>query len=178
MDEPVPGDGVMTDHQKSVAIGEAFLAHYGVKGMKWGVQKSGSSGGGRPSGSEDHRNAVAAEKKIETKGTQALSNKELQILIQRKNLERQYHNMQVNGKDTMDRGNDTVKKFLKYGKTYNEVQDFLKTPAGKRVKQGFKFARMAAKVGAAYATGGTSAAAGAGASIAVRRMANHYTNVG
>jgi hypothetical protein len=157
-----------------------FLEHHGVKGMKWGVRKSESSGGGGGSSgsSEDHKSAIAAQRKINSSGTKALSNKELQGLIQRKNLEKQYHDMLVQEKSSLDRGDETIKKILKYGKTYNDVQNFLKTPAGQKVKQGFKIAGMAAKVGAAYATGGTSAAAGAGATIAVRRMSNHYTNVG
>jgi hypothetical protein len=169
MDGPVPASSV-----------NEFLAHYGVKGMRWGVSKSSSSGGSgsRSSSSEDHKIAVAAEKKINRSGTQSLSNKELQGLIQRKNLEKQYRDMQIHEKSSMERGDETIKKILKYGKTYNDVQAFLKTPAGQKVKTGFKIAGMAAKVGAAYATGGTSAAATAGAGIAVRRMSNHYTNVG
>lgn len=152
------------------------LKHYGVKGMKWGVTNA-----SRPSGSsasDDHKEAVAAQRKIQRSGTKALSNKELQSLITRKNLEKQYHTM-TQEKAVLDKGNDRVVKLLKYGKTYNDVIQFLNTtPAGQKVKMGFKIAGVAAKVGAAYATGGTSAAATTAGTIVVRRAANHYTNVG
>lgn len=62
------------------------LEHFGVKGMKWGVRKNRSG-----SASEDAQRADAARKKIKTGGgTKALSNKELQDLVTRMNLEQQY----------------------------------------------------------------------------------------
>jgi hypothetical protein len=72
------------------------LAHFGVKGMKWGVRKS--SGGGsssaapkpKPKVSEDAAAAKAAKAKAKTHSTDALSNKELQHLVNRMNLEQQY----------------------------------------------------------------------------------------
>ena len=72
------------------------LAHHGVKGMKWGVRRRGqaavetasSSGHASPSAhvSEDHKAAVVAK----TKHPSHLSNKEMQDLITRMNLEQQY----------------------------------------------------------------------------------------
>lgn len=66
---------------------ETFLAHFGVKGMKWGVHRMPSSGG---SASEDASRAREISTKAKTGGTKALSNKELQDLITRQNLEQQY----------------------------------------------------------------------------------------
>lgn len=63
------------------------LAHFGVKGMHWGVRKAARA----MPGSEDSQRAVAAKEKIKTGGgTKALSNKELQDLVTRMNLEQQY----------------------------------------------------------------------------------------
>ena len=66
---------------------EGILAHFGVKGMRWGVRRSRSQLEG---GSDDHKNAVSARAKAKKGGTKSLSNKELQDLITRMNLEKQY----------------------------------------------------------------------------------------
>ena len=66
---------------------DEVLAHLGIKGMRWGVRRSRSQIDG---GSEDHRNAAAARAKAKKGGVKALSNKELQDLVNRMNLEQQY----------------------------------------------------------------------------------------
>jgi hypothetical protein len=144
--------------------------------MKWGVRRKSSAE--KPKASDDARAASATQQKIKKGGVKTVSNQELQALVQRKNLEKQYRDLTANDKTSMDRGEAQIKKLLKYSKTLNEVHKFLQTPMGQKVKTGFKVAGMGAKVGAAYATGGTSAAATTAATIAVRRMSNHYTNVG
>ncbi len=64
---------------------ESILAHFGIKGMRWGVRSKNSE-----SGSSDHESAKAAAAKIKKGGTKSLSNRELQELVTRLNLERQY----------------------------------------------------------------------------------------
>ena len=168
----------------------ASLNHYGVKGMHWGVRKDRSDGGSgsdskttpKPKMSEDAKNVERAFAKINRGGTDALSNQELQHLVSRLNLEQQYSRLTTapttQQKNALDRGNETVKTLLGYGGTYNEVRKFMKSDAGQALKKGFKFAAAGVKIGAAAYTGGASGAAAAGASIAVRRMSNHYSNVG
>jgi hypothetical protein len=73
--------------QPDASVSE-FLAHFGVKGMKWGVRSSHT-----PSspGSEDHMRVTSIKSKVKKDGgTKSLSNKELQDLINRINLERQF----------------------------------------------------------------------------------------
>jgi 2'-5' RNA ligase len=151
-----------------------ILAHHGVKGMKWGVRKSDGGSGGSAS-SDDAREFEKNSKRIQTHGTRSLSNKELQSVLNRMNMENQYHNLLGQNRDVVDSGYTQAKKILNYGKTIEEARKFLETPTGKRIKSGI-FA--AATVGAAYATGGASSAAAAGAQVAVRRASNHYTNTG
>lgn len=61
-----------------------FLEQYGVKGQKWGVRRD------RPGPSDDAVRVEAAKSTIKRGGTQALSNKELQDVVTRMNLETQY----------------------------------------------------------------------------------------
>lgn len=88
---------------------DEFLEHHGVKGMRWGVRRSGINIGKiyrKPPGevsvkvarkaptSPDFKKAEAAKAKV-TKGkgsrkTAALNNDELQALVKRMNLEKQY----------------------------------------------------------------------------------------
>lgn len=92
-----------------------FLIHYGIKGMHWGVRRVNPSGSSEVSvktrtkpgqtrvstkGGEHlpaHPDAVAArviEQKLKKSGQNALSNKELQQLSQRLNLEKQVRNLE------------------------------------------------------------------------------------
>lgn len=154
------------------------LSHYGVKGMKWGVHRS-ETESGQPTAqhptrviSDDVKAAINSQRKIAaTGGTHSLSNQELQGLLTRMNLERQYSSMvaQPAQKSAMDRGHNEVRKYLAIGKTINDVNAFLKTPAGQAVKTGVSGIVSA---GLAYATGGTSAAVAAGAGAVVRRAAS------
>ena len=85
-----------------VGATDNFLKHYGVIGMKWGRRKSYKnsvkiSGGRRTTIpaqlqpiSKDAKNAQSFAKVAKTHGTQALSNQQLQALVNRQNLERQY----------------------------------------------------------------------------------------
>ena len=87
---------------------EETLSHFGVKGMHWGVRKN---SGNKPSGvtvrevpgqgvktsgghnlgpSHDAVRAAQAQQIAKASGTHALSNQELQLLVTRMNLERQY----------------------------------------------------------------------------------------
>lgn len=113
-----------------------FLEHYGVKGMKWGVRREGSSrpslkrtveqaknkartelkertdtethvrakpgrhvqvvGGKKKTPHEDAIKARVAEQIAKRNTLDALSNKELQHLVNRMNLESQYRNLAIN----------------------------------------------------------------------------------
>lgn len=86
---------------------DQYLAHYGIPGMKWGKHKrrpvavSPSKARSRQNGSnpraakltpfsKDAKNAQTFQRVARTQGTQALSNAQLQALVNRQNLERQY----------------------------------------------------------------------------------------
>lgn len=66
------------------------LAHFGVKGMKWGVRRNSAHKNKSIDKSPDAVRAEEARKKLGKKGDpSALTNQELQHLVTRMNLERQ-----------------------------------------------------------------------------------------
>lgn len=58
-----------------------YLAHYGIKGMKWGVRKKRNE-------SSDAKAASATKRKAKKHGSESLSNKELKTLQDRRSLEK------------------------------------------------------------------------------------------
>ena len=117
---------------ESLAKVDDVLEHFGIKGMKWGVRKAAR----RSPGSEDAQRAVEAKKKIKAGGgTKALSNKELQDLVTRMNLEQQYSNLTGNKQSKIKIGQKAAKEILGIGKTVNEAMSFVNSPAGKLLKE-------------------------------------------
>ena len=120
---------------KTEEAADKFLAHYGIKGMKWGVRRR-RGADGLVEKSQDVQNAEAARAKIGKKGdTSALSNKELQSLVTRMNLDQQYSRLageEVKAKKSS--GKRVVQNILATGKTVNDVIAFVNSPAGKMVK--------------------------------------------
>jgi hypothetical protein len=106
-------------------VGGEFLEHYGVLGMKWGVQndrpstkvstesKTSSSGkakvkttgGERHPASADAMKVAGSKQKLKKSGTDSLSNKELQDLSTRMNLEVQVNRL---NKETKSSGQKFV----------------------------------------------------------------------
>lgn len=89
------------------------LKHFGIPGMRWGVRRDRTSGR-KPKGSEDYR----ATKQLRKKKLQDLSNKELQTLNNRLQLEQQYKNLT---KKKLSVGQKKVKEVL--GKIGGKVVD-------------------------------------------------------
>lgn len=132
------------------------LMHVGVKGMKWGVRKSPSTSGGSSGGegssksgsgsvktgrlgkkAEPEPEASSSDHKTSRvnkgRSVASLSNKELQELNNRLNMEEQYAKLTAKpGK--MDVVNKRVKKALEYGETYNKALSFVNSPAGSQIK--------------------------------------------
>jgi hypothetical protein len=111
MDEPESGSG----SERVLPID--FIAHHGIKGMHWGVQKSegsgGSSGakdvvvkpgrdgkkvkttgGNKQPASADAVNAAVSKRMALKSSTDSLSTKQLQEMVNRMNLEQQYSRLE------------------------------------------------------------------------------------
>ena len=117
---------------------DSFLAHYGVKGMKWGVRKATS----HPA-SEDSAVASSYKLRAQKQGIHTLSNKELQTYINRANLEQQFNRLNKKKKNA---GSKFVGDVLKeIGK-----QEARKLIASKAVEYGaavFKMSKTIVKPG-------------------------------
>lgn len=107
---------------------DEVLAHYGVKGMRWGVRR-GSSGSISHPASEDAQAASAAKSKVKAGGTKALSNQELQALVQRMNLEQQLSRLQP------PTGKQAATKFISDTLVSVGKQEATKLAAGFAAKQ-------------------------------------------
>lgn len=107
-----------------------FLAHFGVKGMKWGVRKT-SSGGKTGTATTDAQEADRSRQKIKTGGTHALTTKELQSLVNRMNLEQQYSRLISSQPTTLSRGHDHVRTALGLANTGVQVFNLANSAAAK-----------------------------------------------
>lgn len=77
--------------EMSIAKGEKFLEHYGVKGMKWGVLRR--EGAKLVMPSDDAVKAGVTRAKAKFGGVHTLSNKDLQHIIKRMDLEVKYKDL-------------------------------------------------------------------------------------
>jgi hypothetical protein len=105
---------------------EDFLAHYGVRGMKWGRRNARSS-------------ENLATGLLRKKPASSLSDAELKQAISRMNLEKQYRDLNPRG---LSKANKVVLGIVALGTTVNSVINFKNSPFGqtivKSVKQSFE----------------------------------------
>ncbi len=135
---------------------EKELKHFGVPGMKWGKHKAevipdgevrvnqkkpgtkvASAGGKKIEAHPDAISAATSRQRAKASTTDALSNDELQKLVNRMNLEQQYSNILVKEAAT-SKGKNWVKQLRTVGKTANEVATFANSPAGKLLQDNLK----------------------------------------
>jgi ribosomal protein L9 len=81
-----------------VSHAEDFLAHFGVKGMKWGVRRK-----SKVPASSDAQKSLDIRKKAKQGKAKALTNAELQTAINRMNLEQQFKRLSVNERPPVQR---------------------------------------------------------------------------
>lgn len=126
-----------------IEVSDRDAEQYGVRGMKWGVRKDDPSGSSsttpKAKSSDDAKTASAIKTRVSEDGgnTSSLSNKELQDLVTRMNLEQQYSRLvsSPQGKSSIEKGHEKVKTILAVGKTANEVVKFTKSPVGKALRK-------------------------------------------
>jgi hypothetical protein len=109
---------------------DEFLAHFGVKGMHWGVRKNSSSS----PVSDDAARASALKATASKHGTSALSNVELQHLVTRMSLEQQHGRLNP---EHVSAGKRVVSEVLKIGGNVAKQQatTYANTYAAKGLEQ-------------------------------------------
>lgn len=112
-----------------------FLAHHGVKGMRWGRHLPGkdrvsvnAKADARTEASPDAVKARTLGKTAKRSGTAALSNSELQTLVTRQNLEQQYSRLNPG---TVKKGNAHIKEILAIAGTVTAGYALYESPIGK-----------------------------------------------
>lgn len=111
---------------------DKFLAHYGVKGMKWGVRRS------RSRGTPPELQTASAQKKHEVLGTirkhgiDAVTNDDLKMLEQRVKLEMKYNELFPKKKTVADHGLEIAKRVLQ-PIAEQAAKDYLKKQVNARV---------------------------------------------
>lgn len=120
---------------KALDLDGAQLAHFGIKGMKWGVRRSRSQlARNHTANPEDSVDAVRARETLATiksKGSlSAVSDADLNHLINRLNAEKRFAEVNPAG---LDKKHAQVKKALAVGGTMNDAIKFVNSPAGKLV---------------------------------------------
>lgn len=112
-------------------IGESFLDHHGVKGMKWGQRK--------------RRNERARAKSFGNKGKSKqpslsdISDADLQRIVNRMNMEQNFARL------TAPKKSNHVKEILAVGATVNGAIAFAKSPAGQAIRKGLSKATDTSK---------------------------------
>jgi 2'-5' RNA ligase len=122
----------MSNIQQGKDKAAGILKHYGVKGMKWGVRRSESeSSASSDPDAPDVAAVKSTKEKIEKNAgkTDSISNKELQNLVNRMNLEQQYSKIKKN-QTALDKGHKRVKEILEKSDTLIRIYNQVNTPAG------------------------------------------------
>lgn len=119
----------LTHDDTSEELGD-FLEHFGVRGMKWGTRRAGKV----DTSSADAQVAVAASLKAKKSGVKSLSNKELQDLVTRMNLEQQLSKLKESQPTKFQRGKKVVSELLSAGRMVNDAISLAKSPAVHIVK--------------------------------------------
>lgn len=115
-----------------------FLAHYGKKGMKWGVRKrrNEAARAQKFGPSKESKQALRIYTKGKTSGVKSLTNQEINTFTTRVRLEQSFAAAQP--KSAFKRGSDFVKEILGVGRTVNDAISFAQSPAGSTLKNAMK----------------------------------------
>ncbi len=139
-------------HIVDVKVPQKYLEHSGLEDRSEGGTTA-KRAKVPDSISEDKQAANAAAARVTRKGdTSALSNKELQQLVNRMNLEQQYSRLSSEP-GRLKAGEKRAKDILNTGKTINEVATFAQSPLGKAMRKVMEPRFRKAAIGAAVIAG-------------------------
>lgn len=103
------------------------LYHFGIPGMRWGRRKGRATLTTTKETSEDYKQA----KSLKKKSISEMTNKDLEVLTRRMQLEKQYKDLK---KMDLEKGQSVIKDIVKTGKTLSELYNLVNSPAGKAAR--------------------------------------------
>ena len=115
-----------------------YISHFGIKGMKWGVRRYQSKDGSlTPEGRKRYGRSEDSEKvrELRKKPVSEMSNQELETVIRRMNLERQYRDLKSS---EINSGKKKAKEVLDYANTASSFYNLYNSPMGKAAKSAIK----------------------------------------
>lgn len=115
-----------------------YISHFGVKGMKWGIRRYQNRDGSlTPEGRKRYGRSEDSEKvrELRKKPVSAMSNQELETVIRRMNLERQYRELKSS---EINSGKKKAKEVLDYANTASQFYNLYNSPMGKATKSAMK----------------------------------------
>ena len=115
-----------------------YISHFGVKGMKWGIRRYQNKDGSlTPEGRKRYGRSEDSEKvrELRKKPVSAMSNQELETVIRRMNLERQYRDLKSS---EINSGKKKAKEVLDYANTASQFYNLYNSPMGKATKSSIK----------------------------------------
>lgn len=113
---------------------DSVLAHYGVKGMRWGTRRNSdgtTSKTGKRAKSEDHN----TKKELQKKRVSEMTNADLRKVNERMQLEQTYSQLMRKQGSAVTRGNKYIKDALGLAKTGQELYNVANSPAGKALRE-------------------------------------------
>lgn len=160
--------------QSAITKVEGFIAHFGIRGMKWGVRRSRGPGGTvgsaiarKQAGEPD--DVAAIKTKAATSGIHSLSNNEMQTLVNRMNLQQNITKLNAQpGK--VERGREFANRQLKTGDTLNKMITFANSPAGHLIASAIRSSGTGRHAGGAHAAVGATAGTAAGLRTLVKTI--------
>lgn len=108
------------------------LAHFGVRGMKWGIRRSDAALAKAAAARGDSPDAIRAQETLRSirskKSLSGVSDADLNHLVNRLNLEKRYAEVDPS---SFSKGHKQIKNLLAVGDTMNKAYDFANSPSGK-----------------------------------------------
>lgn len=111
-----------------------YISHFGIKGQKWGIRRYQNRDGSlTPEGRKRYGRSEDSEKvrELRKKPVSAMSNQELETVIRRMNLERQYRDLKSS---EINSGKKKAKEVLDYANTASQFYNLYNSPMGKATK--------------------------------------------
>lgn len=115
-----------------------YISHFGIKGQKWGNRRYQNRDGSlTPEGRKRYGRSEDSEKvrELRKKPVSAMSNQELETVIRRMNLERQYRDLKSG---EINSGKKKAKEVLDYANTASQFYNLYNSPMGKATKSAIK----------------------------------------